>query len=109
MTVGGIRQLTLPPEWFYLDKRLAAAMRRELDVELRPGHLLHGRLLHGIAKSGANDDVVFAEKSSDSGEDDVQAWWLVHLTWSGRPEQYGPHAEPISFPADLWDPWEDYD
>jgi hypothetical protein len=55
----------------------AEAFETELQREVAPGHLLHGRSWRVVAKALPNDDVV-AEC------DDIVA--VVHLTWSQKQE-----------------------
>jgi hypothetical protein len=57
----------------------AAAFLREIQIELSPGHPLHGIKLTPIAHSVRADDALFQLEDGRVVE--------VHLTWSGRAQQ----------------------
>jgi hypothetical protein len=56
---------------------IAEVLEAELELEVAPGHPLHGRSWHVVARALPQDDVLVA-----SGDGVA----VVHLTWSGRVE-----------------------
>ncbi len=80
--------------WLYVDGELSDGITQELRKEVSPQHMLYPWIenLVAIAKCSANDDVIVADK------DDIQNMFWVHLTWSGKIDQYPdkyPSAAPI--------------
>jgi hypothetical protein len=65
--------------WFKPDAKQAAALEREVALEVGPDHELHGHAFTTIAKCGGCDRVVFML------DDESRA--MVHLTWSGKAER----------------------
>jgi hypothetical protein len=59
--------------WRALPPERAEALLRELQIELSPGHPLHGIQLAGIAVSRHADDVLFRLQDGRVAQ--------VHLTW----------------------------
>jgi len=59
--------------WRALSDEQADALLRELQIELSPGHSLHGSQLAAIARSRLADDVLFRLQDGRVAE--------VHLTW----------------------------
>lgn len=57
----------------------AAAFLKELQLELPPGHTLHGLAVTAVAHSGAADGALFRLEDGRVAD--------VHLTWSCRTEQ----------------------
>lgn len=91
-----IRGVPLPPSWTAQVSDLTA----ELSRELRAGHVLRGRNMRTLARSGRQDDVLFED--IDSGE-----LWVVHLTWSRREKPPFPWATQIKDVTELADDSED--
>ena len=69
-------------------------MTAELYREVRDGHVLCGRNMRTLARSGRQDDVLFED--IDTGE-----LWVVHLTWSRREKPPFPWAYQIKDVTEL--------
>jgi hypothetical protein len=59
-------------------------LHEELARELSKKHQLYGIRARAIARRQDNDDVLFEL----SGENAPAAFAVVHLTWSGKPDQF---------------------
>ncbi len=66
--------------WARPSNEVADSLVTECHRELSPGHPLYGETFSAIARCQGCDDVVL-RLSNDRG------FALVHLTWSGKPEQ----------------------
>jgi hypothetical protein len=66
-------------------------LHEELALEVSERHPLYGIGARAIARRQDNDDVLFEL----SGENAPAAFAVVHLTWSGKPDQFPefPSAE----------------
>ena len=80
--------------WELVDKDMAKRFEDELKKELRHDHILSGSTFEAVAASTMTDDVLFTTDS----EHGILA--LVHLTWSGKPDQYA--AWPSTSFYDSW-------
>jgi hypothetical protein len=60
------------------DAEQADPLAAELELEVAPGHLLHGEAWRVIARALPNDDIV-VERGGHVA--------VVHLTWTHKPEQ----------------------
>lgn len=86
--------LTFLDPWEEFDSRQALSFLRELQVELSPGHPLHGVHLTPIAHSERADDTLF--QLADGRVVDV------HLTWSSRAEELPyPRCRILPLPGGL--------
>gem|GEM_PF-3452353 len=59
-------------------------LHEELAREMSPPHQLHGIAARAVARRQDNDDVLFELFGSNAPAD----FAVVHLTWSGRPDQF---------------------
>jgi len=76
----------LPEGWFYPDQAVSQRLHAELQRELPPGHLLHGRAVETFAwRDGATDDVLFRHT------DQPDRFTVIHLSWLGRTEINAQH------------------
>ncbi|MDM1758906.1 MULTISPECIES: hypothetical protein [unclassified Acinetobacter] len=85
--------------WHLIDLDKQELFNAELEKELHPAHILFNSKLNAIAKSSANDDVLYAFTDGTIRVADV------HLTWKGRTEisQY-----PISIIYCSLDKWKSF-
>jgi len=70
---------TLPEPWWRPDPSAASVTLRELVAEVSAGHPLHRLPVDVRARCGGCDDVMVSVVDG--------TFALVHLTWSGHPEQ----------------------
>lgn len=76
----------LPEGWFYPEVQIAEDLHAELQRELTPGHLFHGRAVQAFAwREGATDDVLFRHV------DQPARFTVIHLSWSGKQEINAQH------------------
>lgn len=85
--------------WYLIDINKQELFNTELQKELHPAHILFNSKLNAIAKSGANDDVLYSFTDGTFRVADV------HLTWKGCEEtsQY-----PISIIYCSLDKWKSF-
>ncbi|MCM3785369.1 hypothetical protein M3231_20545 [Neobacillus mesonae] len=72
--------------WVVVDNRIGESLESELYKELSSDHPLSGIRLHSVARSEANDDVLYADEDSGS-------YYLVHLTWAKEKSDRYPSFE----------------
>ncbi|AMV19331.1 hypothetical protein [Planctomyces sp. SH-PL14] len=63
--------------------RAPSNLEQELLREISPAHPLNGCRPLAIARRGDNDDVLFRLEGT------AEPYAVVHLTWTGRPENSG--------------------
>lgn len=68
--------------WTLIERERAVLLEAELAREIRPDHALAGVRYEAVAMSTMTDDVLFV---TDSPKGPLA---LVHLTWSGKPDQF---------------------
>jgi hypothetical protein len=83
--------------WLPLKDEERTGLERELTKEMRPDHVLSGADCRAVARRCDCDDILF-ETNSKRG-----SLVVVHLTWSGKPDQY-PQWPSTRF----FDSWEDF-
>ena len=67
--------------WVPIPAATATAVERELPLELSARHSLQGIRCRALAMRQDCDDVLFATPDAE------QPFAVVHLTWSGHPDQ----------------------
>ena len=83
--------------WTLIQRTEAAPLENELARELRPDHILAGVQVKAVAISTMTDDVLFLTESTKG------SLALVHLTWSGKPDQFA------NFPStEFYSSWESF-
>lgn len=65
----------LKEPWVSVRGQIALSLSNELKQELSEHHPLSGKALLAVARSEANDDVLYLDEQSGQ-------YWLVHLTWT---------------------------
>lgn len=65
-------------------QRTSQPLHEELARETSPPHPLHGVAARAVARRQDNDDVLFELYASNAPAD----FAVVHLTWSGHPDQF---------------------
>ena len=76
----------LPEGWFYPDAATAESLHDELQRELPPGHLLHGRPVQTFAwREHSTDDVLFRHV------DEPTRFTVIHLSWIRKHEINAQH------------------
>lgn len=73
-----------PPNWeaWSPEGSRARQLESELAAECGPAHPLHGAQTVAVAERTDQDDVAFYLLASEA----PQRWFVVHLTWSAKPE-----------------------
>lgn len=79
------------PSWWTTD---VSDLTGELYGEVRKGHVLYGRKMRTLARSGREDDVLFEDT-------ETKELWVVHLTWSRREKPPYPWAKHIADVTEL--------
>lgn len=74
----------LPESWIPVDARTSDSLVAELQRELSPRHVLFGHRVRAIARSEAQDDVLFESLANPP------AVFVVHLTWKPETEADWP-------------------
>ena len=79
----------LPEVWFVSDKDRAAALCKELQREIPPGHLLHNRQVEIVAHREDTDDILCHHI------EEPYRFTVIHLSWVRRQEidEKYPHVE----------------
>ncbi len=76
--------------WYEIrDPQQRSALLSELHKEVAKESELRGSAIAPIAARQDCDDVMFAEKWADGSGFKFGRCFVVHLTWSGRPEPEG--------------------
>jgi hypothetical protein len=83
--------------WQPISEQGQEAYENELQLEVSPGHPLHGVRARAIGRTSNTDDVLFAL------EDHLALFAVVHLTYVGRPE-HSPKWPTVVLYQDL-DQW----
>jgi hypothetical protein len=83
--------------WTLIDRERAVLLEAELAREMRPDHPLAGVPCEAVAMSTMTDDVLFITDSADG------PLALVHLTWSGKPDQFPNYPSTCFYPE-----WESF-
>lgn len=73
-----------------------AGLEQEMAKEVGQGHVLCGIPCRAIARANYNDDILV--QLPDTGAPDGSRYAVVHLTWSGKPEE-PPWPSTELFPA----------
>lgn len=81
--LADLKRLTWLEPWEPLEPSHAVGLEQELQKELSPGHVLHGRNVRAVAARGDCDDVLYVV-------DSPPRLAVVHLTWTGRPPEHPP-------------------
>jgi hypothetical protein len=83
--------------WLPLEGDKGSGFEAELAREMRPDHILSGSHCRAMARRCDCDDVLF---QTDSKKGSLV---VVHLTWSGKPDQYPQWPSSRFFAS-----WEDF-
>ncbi len=87
--------------WEPVSKEDGPKLVAELKRELRPDHLLSGASVEAVARRRDCDDVLFVTDSK------MGLLALVHLTWSGKPDQFPQWPHTVFFQS--WAEWMESD
>jgi len=87
--------------WGPVSKEDGPKLVAELKRELRPDHLLSGASVEAVARRCDCDDVLFVTDSKKG------LLALVHLTWSGKPDQFPQWPHTVFFQS--WAEWMESD
>ena len=77
--------------WELVERERAVLLEAELAREMRPDHTLAGVRCEAIAMSTMTDDVLFVTNLPKA------PLVLVHLTWSGKPDQFSDYPSTAFF------------
>lgn len=87
--------------WEPVPKEEGVGLVAELQKELRSDHVLSGTKAEAVARRRDCDDVLFVTDSKKG------LLALVHLTWSGKPDQFPQWPHTVFFPS--WADWMESD
>lgn len=80
-------QTRWPPGWHAVDPPQAIGLANRLELELMPGHELHGGRYEAVAVCDRNDDVLFRRLDASD------RYVVVHLTWTSNRDPAFPGVE----------------
>lgn len=76
--------LLLDDPWYPVGSIGSWQLSRQLARELAPGHRMHGRKWHAVARCDGSDDVLFVSETGEIAD--------VHMTWSTPVDSKFPSA-----------------
>ena len=83
--------------WGFVLKEDAAGLVAELKKEMRRAHVLSGAMVEAVARRCDCDDVLFKTDSKKG------LFAVVHLTWSGKPDQFSDWPHTVFYQS--WEEW----